>query len=102
MATIRTGLDTIKVLVNVTIGRKTISKPGRMTTRATMHGVIHIKMLGKQTPGMKELNQVIGTLMQAPVPDGMKEEAGSATMPHATSQLKEITQQRVLHIKTST
>ena len=85
------------VPTEVTIGRTTIDKDGG----------IHIKTPGKktpgkQTPGMMELNQVIGSLMQAPDPDGMQEEAGPATMPHATSQLKEITQQRVLHIKMST
>ena len=90
------------VPTEVTIGRTTIDKPGEMEIRTIMHGVIHIMTPGKQTPGMMELNQVIGSLMQAPDPDGMQEEAGPATMPHATSQLKEITQQRVLHIKTST
>ena len=85
-------MDTPMVPTEVTIGRTTIE----------MNGGIHTKTPGKQTPGMKELNQVIGSLMQAPDPDGMQEEVGPATMPHATRQLKEITQQRVLHIKMST
>ena len=96
------GQDTIMVLTQSAIGRITINTPGKMTTHVTVDGVTHIMMPGKQINGMMELMQVIGTLMQAPDPDGMQEEAGSATMPHATSLLKEITQQRVLHTKTST
>ena len=85
-------MDTLMVPTGATIGRTTIDKDGG----------IHIKTPGKQTPGMMELNQVIGSLMQAPDPDGMREEVGPATMPHATRQLKEITQQRVFHTKMST
>ena len=84
------------VPTGATIGRTTIDKDGG----------IHIKTPGKKTPGKKTPGkqtawQANGSLMQAPDPDGMQEEVGPATMPHATRQLKEITQQRVLHSKTS-
>ena len=90
------------VLTQSEIGRITINTPGKMTTHVTVDGVTHIMMPGKQINGMMELIQVIGTLMRAPISDGMNEKAGSATMPHATRLLKEITQHRVLHNKTLT
>jgi hypothetical protein len=36
-------------MADAMIGRITINTPDKMTTRATMHGVIRIKMPGKQT-----------------------------------------------------
>ena len=101
------------VPTGATIGRTTtdvkdLSRLGRDLDRTLIKdGVIHIetpgkKMPGKKTHGKQTAWQVNGSLMQAPDPDGMQEGVGLATMPHATRQLKEITQQRVLHIKMST
>ena len=86
----------------VTIGHTTIkafvhkAKRGETDIRP---GAIHIKKHGKQTHGMMELMIAIGAILQVPVLDGMQEEVGATTI--ATHQLKEITQQRMLHNKTS-
>ena len=70
------GQDTIVVLTQSEIGRITVNTPGKMTTHVTVDGVTHIMMPGKQINGMMELIQVIGTLMQAPISDGMNEMDG--------------------------
>ena len=63
-------------------------------------GVIHTKKHGKLTHGMMELTLGIGAILQVPVLDGMQEEVGATTV--TTNILKDITQQRVLHDRTST
>ena len=88
------------VPTEVKIGRTTIDKPGEMKTHTIMHGGIHIKTPGKLTPGMMELMRVIGTRLQAPDLDGMQQEIGASMI--EINQAKDTTQQRVLHIKTST
>ena len=83
----------------VTIGHTTTDKLGDMEMNNTIHGAIHIKTHGKLTHGMMELMLVIGTLLQAPDLDGMQQEVGASMI--EINQIKEITQQRVLHNKTS-
>jgi len=107
-------MDTRMARNGATIGQittdvKDLNRLGKdLDQKLIKDGAIHIempgkKMPGKKTPGKQTTWQVIGTLTQAPLDqDGMQEKVGIATMPHATRQLKEITQQRVLHIKMST
>ena len=86
----------------VTIGHTTIKAFDHKDKRGEMNiipGAIHIKKHGKLTHGMMELMLAIGAILQAPALDGMQEEVGATTI--ATNQLKEITQQRVLHNTTS-
>ena len=109
-----TDMDTRIAPNGATIGQittdvKDLNRLGKdLDQKLIKDGAIHIempgkKMPGKKTPGKQTAWQVNGTLTQAPLDqDGMQEKVGLATMPHATRQLKEITQQRVLHIKMST
>ena len=74
----------------VTIGHTTTDRPGDKVM-ININGAIHTKMLGTPTNGVVLL--AVGILLQDPDLDGR---IGTPMI-----EIKEITQQRVLHTKTS-